>query len=479
MADVFWSLLNSFLNKALSAVFLIVLGNLLLPVELGVYVSIVLLLTYGTVFFSLRTDVALVQKLNDSSKEEERSNYFTAGVICTLVLGLLAVVTFYFIHDVAVEMFKLQEHQNLFWISVPLVFLTLLEHYFNRTLQADLKLRTQALINLGASALRIATSLSLIAAGHRLTGLLAGMYVGAIFGASGLGIVAWRMHGFVATFKTLRAAADLFRFGSIIYVGGIAVFLDQKIDMFFINLYQPKDDLAIYNYALNIGLMMVVFGTSISRVTYPKLASAFSVKDTERVESIFSDAINYSFALLGVGALIVTVNANYIIGSLLPPPYLSMIASLSILVSGLLLKSTVASVGALFTARGIPQYSLVVKWFVLGVNVVLNLLLIPRYGIEGAALATSASFVLKPLLMLTLTRVLLNIRYTYARLVASYCLFVAVVGAAYYLETFWFSQAIIPLFGIFCWLCVLSRQQRQRLWAIASQYCRLFWQRLR
>lgn len=63
------------------------------------------------------------------------------------------------------------------------------------------------------------------------------------------------------------------------------------------------------------------------------------------------------------------------------------------------------------TARGRPEYSSIFAIMALGVTVVLDLVLIPRMGIEGAALASSAAYFLDALLLAMALKRVLQVRW--------------------------------------------------------------------
>ena len=68
--------------------------------------------------------------------------------------------------------------------------------------------------------------------------------------------------------------------------------------------------------------------------------------------------------------------------------------ALMILVLGQLVNAGMGPVGHLMNLTGHGRQSAVVYGTAAGVNVILNLLLIPRMGLEGAAVATAFSMVL-------------------------------------------------------------------------------------
>ena len=80
-----------------------------------------------------------------------------------------------------------------------------------------------------------------------------------------------------------------------------------------------------------------------------------------------------------------------------------------VLMAGLLLNSFVGSVGYLMTMTGNQRQAAVIVGSGAVLNIVLNAMLIPRYGMTGAATATALSMVYWNLLMYLFVRVKLKI----------------------------------------------------------------------
>lgn len=426
MRNILWSLTNTFLNRGFSTVFLILLGNLLLPGELGIYISVMLVVAYASSLLSLQIGAGVVQKLNDQKLKALRSHYFLAGWLTTTVISVVAVSLLYLGQDFLLTIFNLQGQQSLLLFSLPLIFLMMSREYFNRVLQADLELKSQTLINVFATITQIIVALLLILAGYGLYGILVGLYLGNLTAIVGMVYIAIKRYGLIFDRTIFNVAKDLMRFGSLIYLGFIAVFLDKNIDIFFVNFFLAKDQLAIYNYASRLALLILIFGNSLSVVTFPKLTRAFSgvSKETDRIYSL---SLSFSFLIVSNLSLVLIFHIEYLIALILPPIYLATVSPLTILLVGLVLFSAFASVGAIFTAKGIPGTGAFAVWLALGVNVLLCLMLIPRYGIIGAAFATSTSFVARVIIGMILVEYKIKTGYNYFGLVFSYSVLIGLV----------------------------------------------------
>jgi O-antigen/teichoic acid export membrane protein len=464
MRDYLWSFANSFFVRGFSAVFSVVLGNFLLPHELGIFISLKLVTDYISQFAHFQLGAGVVQKINDVNLSDKRDNYFSAGLMSTLLIGVSATLLLYIFFDVVVESFRLQGYENLLLFISPFILLYLVVQYFSGVLRADLKFKTLAGVTSSATLIQLVLGVAFLVLGYKLFELFLSLYVGRLVAVILLGVSCFRRNRLVVDGTTVDAAKDLLKFSGLIYLGSVAVFLDTRMDLFFINYFLMKKEVAVYNYAVEIMLLFLMFGNSISRVTFPKLSRAFTSSASEEVNILYSRCLNFSFLILSVLSLFLLFHAEYLIRLILPAVYLEMIPALTILVLGIVLFATFASVGTIFTAKGIPGYGTLAIWICLFVNLVLNILLIPRYGLIGAAVATSTSFGLRVVIGMVLVEYKIRTDYNYFRLAGFYGLLIGIVVlSSFVLSSLLVKEILLLGFMGGSFLFLLGDRDRQYL----------------
>lgn len=462
MKHVAWSLGNALLSKGFSFVFTIIIGNLLLPEQLGLFVTLLLVVTYAANIFSLNLGGGIVQKMNSLGLSQDPGRFFTAGALAVAVLSATALLVFYLLSDSLIRLFDIPRARDVIYMTYPLLVLTMFRSYFTHVYQAELRFKPLALINMSAAGVQIMVTLILLFLGMDLKGVFWGLYSSSLVALVPLAYQSFRRFGMVINRETLYNLKKLTAFSSIIFIGSIAVLLDQRIDMIFVAHFLDNQDVAVYDYVLKFALLFVLFGASISKVTYPRFTRAFSSQSND-ISRILNFSLNYTFFFLTIIGLIFFLHAELIIGLILPDFYLQLIPYLLILLIGVIPKSVVTSVGTLFTAKGLPSVSLWVNWLLLAVNVTLNVLLIPRYGLYGAAIATTTSFLLKPLIMLFLIARKLRVTYTYRKLSANFFLFMVVLVGGHYVESYAIREIILVFYLLYSYHVFLNKTEKQYL----------------
>lgn len=433
MKQYLWSILHKVTGKGFSTVLALVLGNLLLPREMGLYVAVVMVASYAIATLSLGVDSAIVQKLNDVELSERRGAYFAGGAIAVGALAVLVPLLLELFRAPLLRLFDLDAAPALYTLALPLVFFRINSRYYSSCLQADVEFRRLVGITAIGSSVKLAGALTLLALGYGLPGLMVGLYAGELAEVTLLALRAYRKYGFALGPATLGAAKDTLGFGLIIHLSAVAVFLDKNVDLLLVNYYLGKEDLAVYNYAMQGALLLLLLGSAISSVTYPRLTAAFSSGDAARVKRLYSGAIRTVFTILSIGALAGLIHIRSLVSLVLPDFYLRLADPFTLLAFAMVLFGAVASVGTVLTAKGVPQYGAILNWGAVLVNGALCLILIPRHGVMGAAVATGGTFTLRAVASLVLADWLFETGLRGARFASMVAVFGAAVAVIHFL----------------------------------------------
>ena len=170
--------------------------------------------------------------------------------------------------------------------------------------------------------------------------------------------------------------------------------LFHRIDLLMMGWLRPFEEVAIYSVAARFADFLAVISGSLVGAFYPVLSKKTN-SPNEELWYLYNDSIGI-FAVLGFGAALgLMVLAKPIIILLFDDKYIMAAMALRWLAWAFLFSVLSGPIGILLLAVGDQMNRLIIlSVSVLGVNIVLNLWLIPRYSYNGAALATFLSAVL-------------------------------------------------------------------------------------
>ncbi|ETX12582.1 polysaccharide biosynthesis protein [Marinomonas ushuaiensis DSM 15871] len=162
-------------------------------------------------------------------------------------------------------------------------------------------------------------------------------------------------------------------------------------DQFFIKYFLGEYELGLYAVGIKMILVLIVLPTLISNVFYPSLVSKFHQENSDayikQLESIYT-----VFFILGFVAFISMFFASeFIITTLFSDEFLSSVDVMKIYSLLLILTFFQSINNKILILHNLETIIFKRALLALSINAVLNYLLIPRYGINGAAYSTVIS----------------------------------------------------------------------------------------
>lgn len=185
-----------------------------------------------------------------------------------------------------------------------------------------------------------------------------------------------------------------FRFLGTVLIFGLtsgAQLLSTNIDLVMLGYMQDTEAVAVYRSSASIS-KVVTFGLqALSVVILPLFARSFQENDIESVRYFAYRVTRWSMLYSVTACILIWSFGEQVIILLFGEAYSGGHSALFILALAQFVNAFFGPVGALLIMSGLERFALFGMLLGLVFNVVLNWLLIPRYGVDGAALAFLAS----------------------------------------------------------------------------------------
>lgn len=178
-----------------------------------------------------------------------------------------------------------------------------------------------------------------------------------------------------------------------------ATLLLNRTDVIMIGAFRDPEAVGIYNASARVA-QLALFGLSaVNMIAAPMIAELYHTGRRRELQRTLSLAALGILVFTVSASLALTVSGKWLLG-LFGARFSSAYIPLVILLGGLIVNATCGSVGYLMTMSGQERYAGVILVACAALNVVLNLVLIPPFGITGAAVATSVAMAVWNLSML-------------------------------------------------------------------------------
>jgi len=169
-------------------------------------------------------------------------------------------------------------------------------------------------------------------------------------------------------------------------------------DTIMLGYFKTEFEVGIYNAAYPIAQLLTLFGISFAIIFLPVITEFYSRRDMENLKRVYRTTTKWIITLTFPFFLLVLLFGRWAIYFLFGPEYVSGYNALSILSVGFFLNSTFILSRKILNSIARTKIVMTVSYLSASANVILNYLLIPKFGIIGASAATSISLAFSSIL---------------------------------------------------------------------------------
>ena len=200
--------------------------------------------------------------------------------------------------------------------------------------------------------------------------------------------------------KTVFVDKELYLFSFPLIFAGLASLITGWTDTFMLGYFSSSTEVGIYNAALPTSQLLRMVLSPIGQILFPVITALYAEKNYHYLESIYSIVTKWIFSIVFPGFLFIVIFSQDLLSILFGEAFTTGSNALSILAFGVLISATMGPAQQIITVYGKTKIILWCSSFTAFTNILLNFFLIPLYGINGAAIATSTSIGLVSILHL-------------------------------------------------------------------------------
>lgn len=190
---------------------------------------------------------------------------------------------------------------------------------------------------------------------------------------------------------------------------GLIVSIFQWTDSFIIGFFKTVEDVGVYNTAMNTAILLTFTSELFMLLFFPLVTRQYGKKNIKLIRELSKQVVKWIFIL----------NLPFFILMLLfPGTFINILFGKQYIIAGYALRFL--AVGTLFSSIFIVPHDLILMSgksklvlfdiiIVSILNIILDIILIPKYGINGAAIATMISLIILNLLFLFQAKHILSI----------------------------------------------------------------------
>ncbi len=447
------------LSRGMAIVLIPIYTRYLSTDEYGLLELLLVAYAFLNLLLPLEVGQGMVRHFADTDDSNEREQYFsTAFWFTSLVFGAFCLFAVLNIDFVVQTVFANTPHKQAVMVAICGMFANSLVYLMSDQLRFDMRPMAYALVSLLTVAVTVILVIVLIV--NQGQGILG--YAWAMLAAHFSGLVAGLLLGRWGLKLRMRFSAEhlkrMLLFSAPLVLSALAVYGNNYIDRWMILYFLGFDMLGVYSAAFRLSTGVFLVLLPLQMALTPLIYSRHNEPETpDQLSTLLDGAV----LLLGCGILL--------IGSLIPEIYIFLVGEKfqagAWLVPWLAISVALMNLYVFAPGMSLSKRTAVIaliNLFVVMVNVTLNYLLIPMFGLWGAATATLGSgFVLLSLYLFISNR-FYPIPYQSFRCLLAVIVVSSVLLLGFYFGSSWWSRLGMALVGI-SGLLLIFRDSLQRI----------------
>ena len=410
MSDIKWAFISTATASLAHFILRTIIGRELGSDGLGIYTLAFTVYLLGMQFAAFGIGSALTKYVAEFLEDRQTvDGYVSSGLTSSIVTGTaMGIVLFLFAPYLANSIFHTPEMEGMIkLISICYPFIAIQKAVLG-TLNGFRKMRHLAFLNIAQNVSVVLISVILVLSFDMgVMGAIMGLVVPTVI----IGLLSPILIRDCIVFDSLwnkPALRATTAFGFYIVLGNSIGFLNTQIDNLFIGYYLSPSEVGIYATAVLFAQTLTLIPTAVQHVTAPMTAALHGKGDTDGVRQLFHSTLKKSLIISTISAIAIATAGPYIINIIFTDAFSSSYVPLLILLVGYAFSSTYGAVGATLSSIGKVKVSFRIHAICALFNIVLNTLLIPIFGIVGAALSTTGTMVANFTITISIVRRLLR-----------------------------------------------------------------------
>jgi O-antigen/teichoic acid export membrane protein len=401
--------------------------------DLGLYTLSFTVYSFGMLFSVFGIGAALTKYVAQYKEDPPKTKFLvSSGSITAFLIGCAVGLILYFCSaPIANIFFDMPELGGLLRI-VSFVFpFIALEKATLGFLNGLRRMRLFALISITQSVLTIILTIALVSWGYGPRGAVLSFV---------LPIILMSLFSLFSIRKSLAkpkleyctpAIKILLVFGGYVVLANSMGLIQTYTDSIMLGYFMTEIDVGIYAVAILLAQAIRLPSQAIQMITSPTIATHWGKNEVDNIENLINKAMKYTAIFIIPVGFLAAFLAHEIITLIFGAEFVPAVFPLQILVIGTVIVAIQSSVGGALSSTAYVSMVFKLSGVTMVANIILNLLLIPRLGITGAAIATSTAMIIDVLLHLYFIQRLIGVRIHW-KWFASLLTFTALLAAATY-----------------------------------------------
>ncbi|MGB9664746.1 MAG: oligosaccharide flippase family protein [Ignavibacteria bacterium] len=356
---------------------------------------------------------ALVRYASTQETKSEYSKVLSGSLFLHILFTLILMIFIYLIAPFVGKIWSSYEFYKLLIYYPIYAFCQIPFLYFSAIEQANLSFRNQYYSNLIRNSLFIGMIAFIVfSKTHFPVYYLPFLQSVAVIAGGIYLLIANRKSIKISKKIDIKWLKKLINFGKYVFGGNVISILFTNIDQILLGYFFNTRVVATYNTAMRIGNFSDIPMTSVASIIYPKSGQRFQTVGSKGIRHLYERSVGLILAFVIPSLVVLIILAEPIVKTIATEAYLDAIPAIYIILLFSLFKPFIKYFVITAEALEKPHFNFSLMMNLLLINFILDLFLIPRFGLIGAAFGSLISLVIGMIASLLILNKLLGVRLT-------------------------------------------------------------------
>lgn len=389
----------------------VLLGRYLGADDLGLYRMVNTIFGSLMLFVTIGVPAAIIKYVAEFRDNEEKiAQIVSAGLITSVLLGLFSFIFIYLSTNLFAKLFNMPELSGLLKILAFAFPFSIINSTLLGLLNGLREMTKNAWVTIVQSAFLLIFTFLLVFK-YGVNGAVTGIVLSSALAT--LLLISVQKISKITFSNFYGAVVQIIDFGSKTVLANAINLINYQADILMIGYFMTKTDVGVYSVAVMFAKLIWIFPDSLQKITFPLISEYHAKKMSDSITTVVDRCMKYSCLFLTFFTTFFIFFGEKVVALIFGAEFELSYIPLIILLIGTLFYGMTKSVGSIFASIG--KVNLVYKIPLVSAifNIIFNIVLIPTYGINGGALATSFSLIISMILMLHFMKSLLEIKFDF------------------------------------------------------------------
>lgn len=174
---------------------------------------------------------------------------------------------------------------------------------------------------------------------------------------------------------------------------GMMQVINKQTDIVMLGMLKSSADVGIYRAVVHASMLVTFVLTAVNQVIGPQIARLWALEDLVSLQRILTTTARVVALGSIITSMVLILFGGFFLNLFFGAEFVEGLWALRILCFGQIINGLAGSVGNILNMTGYERIAVKAVGIAALINIILNVILVPMFGIEGAAIATAVSLV--------------------------------------------------------------------------------------